>query len=68
MGCNDLGGSTNGNHDDALIEADLEMLCESRHKFLSNESDESREEYLAFTQMMIGLINWLELGKIYRGH
>lgn len=47
---------------------DLETLREARREALLNVSDESLEEYLAFTQMMIALINRLDLYKEYRTH
>ncbi len=47
---------------------DLETLREARKKALLNISDESLDEYLAFTQVMIGLINRLDLFREYRTH
>jgi len=40
----------------------------ARRKAVFNVSDESLEEYLAFTQLMIRLINKLDLYKDYRAH
>jgi hypothetical protein len=47
---------------------DLETLREARKKALLNISDESLDEYLAFTQVMIGLINRLDLFRESRVH
>ena len=47
---------------------DFETLREARRKSLVNVSDESLSEYLAFTQVMIGLLNRLDLYKDYRSH
>lgn len=47
---------------------DFETLREARRKSLFNVSDESLSEYLAFTQVMIGLLNRLDLYKDYRSH
>lgn len=47
---------------------DFETVREARKKALLNVSDESLEEYLAFTQIMIGLINRLDLYELYRTH
>ena len=47
---------------------DFKTLQEARRKSLLNVSDESLEEYLAFTQLMIRLINRLDLYKSYRVH
>jgi hypothetical protein len=41
---------------------------EARRKSLYDISDESLEEYLAFTRVMIGLLNRLDLYKEYRTH
>jgi hypothetical protein len=51
-----------------LKAGDLETLREARKESLLNVSDESLDEYLAFTQVMIGLINRLDLYKEYRTH
>lgn len=51
-----------------LQPADLDTLREARRKSLYNVSDESLSEYLAFTQLMIRLINRLDLYKEYRAH
>jgi hypothetical protein len=47
---------------------DLDTVREARRKSLYDVSDESLEEYLAFTRIMIGLINRLDLFKEYRAH
>jgi hypothetical protein len=51
-----------------LQPGDFELLRTARHKALFNVSDHSLEEYLAFTQVMIGLINRLDLYKEFRSH
>jgi hypothetical protein len=51
-----------------LQASDFELLRTARRKALFNVSDQSLEEYLAFTQVMIGLINRLELYKEFRSH
>jgi len=43
-------------------------LREARRKALYNVSDESLSEYLAYTQLMIRLLNRLDLYKDYRAH
>jgi predicted lipid-binding transport protein (Tim44 family) len=52
----------------ALKAEDFETLREARKKALLNISDESLDEYLAFTQVMIGLINRLDLFRESRVH
>jgi Zn-dependent oligopeptidase len=47
---------------------DFETLRAARRKAVYNISDESLAEYLAFTQVMIGLMNRLDLFKEYRAH
>jgi hypothetical protein len=47
---------------------DFETLREARRKALYNVSDESLEDYLTFTQLMIRLINRLDLYREYRVH
>lgn len=47
---------------------DFKTLQDARRKALFNVSEESLEEYLAFTQLMIRLINKLDLYKDYRAH
>ena len=47
---------------------DFQAMREARRKSLFNVSDESLSEYLAFTQVMIGLLNRLDLYKEYRSH
>jgi hypothetical protein len=47
---------------------DFDTLREARCKALYNISDESLSEYLAYTQLMIRLMNRLDLYKDYRAH
>jgi hypothetical protein len=47
---------------------DFETLRAARRKAIYNISDESLAEYLAFTQLMIGLMNRLDLFREYRAH
>jgi len=47
---------------------DFNTLQDARRKALFDVSDECLEEYLAFTQLMIHLINKLDLYKGYRAH
>jgi hypothetical protein len=47
---------------------DFATLREARRKSLYNISDESLAEYLAYTRVMIGLLNRLDLFKEYRQH
>lgn len=47
---------------------DYKTLQDARRKAIFDLSDESLEEYLAFTQLMIRLINKLDLYKDYRAH
>lgn len=47
---------------------DFDKVREARRKSLYDVSDESLEEYLAFTRMMLGLVNRLDLYKEYRKH
>jgi hypothetical protein len=51
-----------------LQAGDFELLRTARRRALFNVSDQSLEEYLAFTQVMIGLINRLDLYKEFRAH
>jgi hypothetical protein len=51
-----------------LLPEDFNALQDARRKSLFNVSDESLEEYLAFTQLMIRLVNKLDLYKAYRSH
>jgi len=51
-----------------LQAGDFELLRTARRKALFNVSDQSLEEYLVFTQVMIGLINRLDLYKEFRSH
>ncbi len=47
---------------------DFPTIREARRKSLYNVSDESLAEYLAYTQIMIGMLNHLDLYKDYRQH
>ena len=47
---------------------DFKTLQDARRKALFNVSEESLDEYLAFTQLMIRLINKLDLYRDYRTH
>ena len=47
---------------------DFDKVREARRKSLYDVSDESLEEYLAFTHVMLGLVNRLDLYKEYRKH
>ena len=47
---------------------DFSTIREARRKSLYNVSDESLAEYLAYTQVMIGLLNRLDLLKEFRTH
>jgi hypothetical protein len=47
---------------------DFAIIREARHKSLYDVSDESLAEYLAYTQVMIGMLNRLDLFKEYRQH
>jgi len=51
-----------------LQPADFATIREARRKALYNVSDESFSEYLAYTQIMIGMLNRLDLFKEYRSH
>jgi hypothetical protein len=51
-----------------LKSEDFDVLREARRKALYNVSDESLSEYLAYTQLMIRLLNRLDLYKDYRAH
>ena len=51
-----------------LQPADFDTIREARRKSLYNVSDESLAEYLAYTQIMIGMLNRLDLFKDYRTH
>jgi len=52
----------------ALQPGDFATIREARRKSLYNVSDESLSEYLACTQIMIGMLNHLDLFKQYRQH
>jgi len=47
---------------------DFETVRQARRKALFNVSDESLSEYLAYTQIMIRMLNHLDLYKDYRAH
>ena len=47
---------------------DFATIREARRKALYNVSDEALNEYLAYTQIMIGMLNHLDLFKEYRQH
>ena len=47
---------------------DFDIIREARRKSLYNVSDESLAEYLAYTQILIGMLNRLDLFKDYRTH
>lgn len=51
-----------------LQAGDFGTIREARRKALYNVSDESFSEYLAYTQIMIGMLNRLDLYKEYRSH
>lgn len=47
---------------------DFATIREARRKALYNVSDEALSEYLAYTQIMIGMLNHLDLFQQYRQH
>jgi hypothetical protein len=47
---------------------DFDTIREARRKALYNISDESLAEYLAYTHIMLGMLNHLDLFKEYRLH
>ena len=51
-----------------LQPSDFDTIREARRKSIYNVSDESLAEYLAYTQIMIGMLNRLDLFKDYRAH
>lgn len=51
-----------------LQPADFDTIREARRKSLYNVSDESLAEYLAYTQILIGMLNRLDLFRDYRTH
>jgi hypothetical protein len=51
-----------------LQPGDFDTIRETRRKALYNVSDESLAEYLAYTQIMIGMLNRLDLFRDYRAH
>jgi hypothetical protein len=52
----------------SLKPEDFATIREARRKALYNISDESLAEYLAYTQIMLGMLNQLDLFKEYRLH
>ena len=51
-----------------LTADDLDMIRKARRRSLYNISDESLSEYLAYTQIMIRMLNHLDLYKDFRAH
>jgi len=51
-----------------LLPSDFDTIRQARRRSLYNISDESLAEYLAYTQIMIGLLNRLDLYKEFRAH
>ena len=51
-----------------LQPSDFDSIREARRKSLYNVSDESLAEYLAYTQILLGMLNRLDLFKDYRTH
>ena len=51
-----------------LTADDFDTIRQARRKALYNVSDESLSEYLAYTQIMIRMLNHLDLYKDYRTH
>jgi hypothetical protein len=51
-----------------LTAGDFETIRQARRKSLYDVSDESLAEYLAYTQIMIRMLNHLDLYKDYRAH
>ena len=51
-----------------LQSADFDTIREARRKSLYNVSDESFAEYLAYTQILIGMLNRVDLFRDYRTH
>ena len=51
-----------------LTEADLPLVREARRKSLHGLSDESLGEYFAFSRLILGVINHLDLYQEYRIH
>lgn len=49
-----------------LQPADFDTIREARRKSIYNISDESLSEYLAYTQIMLGMLNRLDLFRDYR--
>jgi hypothetical protein len=47
---------------------DFANIREARRQSLYGVSDQALEEYLAYTQIMIGMLNRLDLYKEYRQH
>src|ERR1700756_2379776 len=51
-----------------LTEADLPLVHEARRKSLHGLSDEALGEYFAFSRVILGVVNHLDLYKEYRVH
>ncbi len=51
-----------------LTEADLTELREARRKSVEGVSDETLDEYFAYSRIILGLINRLDLYKEFRSH
>jgi len=51
-----------------LTQADLPLVREARRKSLHGLSDESLGEYFAFSRLILGVINRLDLYMEYRIH
>ena len=51
-----------------LTEADLPIVREARRKSLQSLSDESLGEYFAFSRVILGVINRMDLYREYRVH
>ena len=49
-----------------LTEADLDALCEARRKAIAGVSDEAIYEYMALSQILLGVIDRLELYREFR--
>ncbi len=51
-----------------LTADDLDLLREARRKSIHSLSDESADEYFAYTFVILGVINRLDLYREFRGH
>jgi hypothetical protein len=51
-----------------LTATDLDVLREARRKAIHSISDETLDEYFAYTQVILGIINRLDLYREYRTH